>query len=159
MDEILNLLGLGRLSIFTDNEEWARFILFESSFLADLQLILAMIESLAWFLPLLALVCFLVAWWISRWRRKTVLYIGASVSITMLITLILLKLVQPLLVASITEPLLHDIASEILRVITRGLVIQTIMLMILGIVIAAGAWLMGPNPRVVETRNRISLNW
>ena len=51
------------------------------------------------------------------------------------------------------DPMARLIGREIWDVVTAGLVTQTIVLMVVGILIAVGAWLAGPNPTAVTFRS------
>lgn len=147
-------LGLEDLSLFAD-EEWGKFVLLESQQVAVLQQALATLNAVGLFLPFLALVLFVVAWFLSPSRRRTLLWIGAGIAITMAVSLFLLALVQPMVLTAVADPLIRALAGEIWDIITRGLVIQTILLLVVGLLIAAGAALAGPHPRAVAIRTGI----
>jgi hypothetical protein len=144
-------LGLEDLGLFADRE-WGKFVLLESQQVAALQQALATLDAVGLFLPFLALALLVVAWLLSLSRRRTLLWIGAGIAITMAVTLFLLALAQPMVLTSIADPLFRALAGEIWDIITRGLVIQTILLLVIGLLIATGATLAGPHPRAVAIR-------
>lgn len=147
-------LGLEGLDLFAD-EGWGRFVLLESGQVATLQQALGTLDAVGLFLPFLSLALFVVAWFLSPSRRRTLLWIGAGTAITMAVTLVLLALAQPMVLTSIADPLIRSLAGEIWDIITRGLVIQTVLLLVVGLLIAAGAALAGPHPRAVAIRTGI----
>jgi len=152
---IESTLGLEGLDAFADRD-WGKFVLFESQQVAVLQQALNMLDTIGLLLPILALVLFVIAWLVSLWRRRTVLWIGVGVAITMGLSLILLALAQPVLLSSILDPLMRAFAGEIWNVITQGLIWQTIFVLVVGVLIAIGAALAGPHPRAVAFRSAVS---
>jgi predicted PurR-regulated permease PerM len=81
------------------------------------------------------------------------LWIGVAITITMLVSLIAYNFIQSALFISIADPMARIIGREIWDVVTAGLVTQTILIMVIGILIAVGAWLAGPNPRAATFRS------
>jgi hypothetical protein len=151
---IESTLGLEGLDVF-DDRDWDSFVLFESQQVAVLQQILNMLDAIGLLLPILALVLFVIAWLVSLWRRRTVLWIGVGVAVTMVLSLIVLALVRPALLSSILDPLMRAVAGEIWTVVTRGLIWQTILILVVGVLIAVGAALAGPHPRAVAFRSSV----
>lgn len=144
-------LGLEGLDLFAD-EGWGKFVLLESGQVAALQQALATLDAVGLLLPFLALAFLVAAWLLSPLRRRTLLSIGVGLAIAMAVTLLLLALTQPAVMASIADPLIRALAGEIWDIIIRGLVIQTVLLLIVGMLIAVGAALAGPHPRAVAIR-------
>ena len=154
VDSIQGMLGFEGADLFS-NKDWGSYVLFQSRQLAVIQQTVSVLDSASLWLPLLALAVFGVAWWISLWRRRTLLWIGASLAIAMVLTLISLAVAQPLVLASITNVLLRPVADEIWSIVLRGLFIQTILLLIAGLLIVFGAVLAGPRLWAVETRTTV----
>jgi hypothetical protein len=151
---IESLVGLEDLDLFA-GEDVGKFVLLESGQVAVLQQALTTLDAVGLLLPILALVLYFLAWLVSLWRRKTLLWIGAALAITMTLVLILLAMAQPVVLASMADPVLRALAGEIWDVVLRGLVIQTILLGILGLLVALGAALAGPHPRAVAIRTGV----
>jgi hypothetical protein len=150
-------LGLEGLDLF--GEDWAKFVLFSSDTLATLQMGVALLDAIGLILPLLAIAAFAIAWLVSLWRRRTLLWIGVGVAITMVLSLALLGLLRPVLLAAVTVPQVRAVFAEIWDTVTRGYLLQTIFLLIVGVLIAVGAWLAGPKPRAVAIRTSVGGWW
>lgn len=147
-------LDLKALGLF-DDEGWGKVVLLESHQVAALQQAVSIIDTVGVVLPLLALATLLIAWLVSLWRRSTVLWIGIGVAVTMGLSLILFALVQPMVLAYIADPLMRTVSQAVLDVVIRGLVIQTILLLLIGLLLAGGAALAGPHPRAVAIRTTV----
>jgi hypothetical protein len=154
-DFVQSTLGLRDLNLFAA-DDWSAFVLLESQQVAAVQEALAFLDSIGLVLPLLALGTLVLAWFVSLWRRRTVLWIGVGVAITMALSLILFGLARPALLISIADPLVRVVAKELWKVVTRGLLIQTIFLLVVGVLLVLGATLAGPSPRAVAIRTAVS---
>jgi hypothetical protein len=148
-------LGLGAMDLF-DEAGWGTFVLFESQQVAVLQQVLTTLDKAGIWLAIGALALFFVAWLVSLWRRRTLLWIGVGVAITMTLTLIVYALAQPVVLASIADPLFRTVADAIWDVVTRGLAWQTIVFLAVGVLLAIGAALAGPSSRAVAFRSSVS---
>jgi hypothetical protein len=152
-------LGLQELGLFSGEEAPGKLVLFTSAQVAFVQQVLAVIDTVGILLPLLALITFVLAWLISLWRRCTVKWIGIGIVITMALSLLVMVMLQPVILASIGDPVVRLVADEVWDVIMRGLIIQTILLMAIGALLAIGAALAGPSPRAVAFRSSVSDSW
>jgi hypothetical protein len=156
---IESTLGLQELGLLSGEEAPGRIVLFTSAQVAYVQQMLAVIDSVGTILPLLALISFVLAWLVSLWRRWTIKWIGIGVVITMALSLLVIAALQPAVLASIADPVFRLLADESWDVIIRGLIIQTILLMAIGALLALGATLAGPSPRAVAFRSSVSASW
>jgi tetrahydromethanopterin S-methyltransferase subunit G len=136
-----------------------RFVLLESQQVALVQQALALIDGAGLWIPLLSLVSLLCAWLISLWRRRTVTWIGIGVTIAMLLSLAAIALARPAVLVSISDPFVRLLAGEIWGVVVRGLYIQTILVLVVGLLLIAGAALAGPSPRAVAIRTGARDGW
>jgi hypothetical protein len=148
-------LGVGAMDLF-GKAGWGTFILFESQQVAVLQQVLNTLDAAGLWLVIGALATLFAAWLVSLWRRTTLLWIGVGLAITMLLSLILFALTKPAVLASIADPLFRTVTGAIWDVVTRGLVWQTIFLLVVGVLLAVGAALAGPHPRAVAFRSSVS---
>ena len=80
-------LGVTDLNLVPQAEE-GRLVIFSSYQVAVLQEVVSYLNALGLLLPLLAIVAFLVAVWVSLWRRQTTMWIGIAMVIAMFISLI-----------------------------------------------------------------------
>jgi hypothetical protein len=149
---VISRVGLEELGLFEGQDDVGKFVLLESRQVAAVQSALALLDGMSWLLLIVALVLYVVAWLVSLWRNHTILWIGAAVAIAMALTLLLLAIAQPLVLAYIVDPVIRAFAGEIWGLVLRGLIIQTILVGIVGLLIALGAWLAGPHSRAVAIR-------
>jgi hypothetical protein len=149
-DYVIDSFNLGELDRLQEIQ--TRFVLLESQQVAVVQQTLAFVDGVGLVLPLLALGSLFLAWLISLWRRRTVTWIGVGVAITMILSLVGFALARPVTLASVPDPFVRLLAGEIWRVIVRGLYVQTILVLVIGLIFVAGAALAGPSPRAVAIR-------
>jgi hypothetical protein len=136
LDEILNMLGLKNISLFEPGADGMQYALVESDSLAEMQRILRMIDRIAFLSFIITILCFGGAVALSRWRRSTINAIGIGIAVVMLISLFLFNIGESYILASIVDPAFNDLASEVFRSITAGLISQTVLLLILGVSVA-----------------------
>jgi hypothetical protein len=136
-----------------------RFVLLESRQVAVVQEVLALIDGVGLVIPLLALGSLFLAWLISLWRRRTVMWIGIGVAIAMALSLGAFAITQPAVLMSIPDPFARLLAGEIWDVVVRGLYVQTLVVLVSGLLLIAGAALAGPSPRAVAIRTGIRNRW
>ena len=131
IDVIEDTFGLQNLELGMV-DDGGRIVLLENQQVAYLQQVVALLDAIGVLLPLLSLVVLIIAVFISLWRRKTTLWIGIGIVITMLLSLLVYKAAESWLLVSIADPLLRLFGGAIWDVITNGLIIQIIVLMIIG---------------------------
>jgi hypothetical protein len=147
-------LGFEALDAFADRG-WSEFVLLESRQVAAVQQVVSTLDTVGLLLPLLALLIFVVAWLVSLWRRRTLLWIGVAVAITMALSLLLFAVARPVFLAAIIDPLVRAVSGELWNIVVRRLLYQTILLLVVGALIAVGAWLAGPHERAVAIRTSV----
>ncbi|MFV9675416.1 MAG: hypothetical protein ACNYZI_08560 [Anaerolineales bacterium] len=136
LDEILNMLGLMNISLFEPGADAMKFALVESDSLAEMQRVLRMIDRIAFLSFIITILCFGGAVALSRWRRSTINAIGIGVAVVMLVSLFLINIGESYVLASIVDQAFNNLASEVFHSITAGLITQTVLLMILGVIVA-----------------------
>jgi hypothetical protein len=151
---IEDTFGIQNLELGMVDED-GRIVLLENQQVAYLQQVIALLDAIGLLLPLLSLVVLIIAVFLSLWRRKTTLWIGIGIVITMLLSLLVYQAAESWLLVSIADPLVRLFGGAIWDVITNGLIIQTIVLMIIGLLIIVGAWLMGSNRTAVSIRSKV----
>jgi hypothetical protein len=157
VDFVTGALDLDNLAILENIP--TELVLLQSQHVAMAQSVVSLIDGVGLIVPLLALLALFLAWLISLWRRRTVMWIGIGVVVAMVLSLVVFALVQPIVLAYIVDPLLRLLAGEIVGVVTRGLYIQTIIVLIIGLLFILGAWLAGPSRRAVAIRAGASNGW
>lgn len=156
-DSVADALGLGRLPVLQNVQ--TRFVLLESWQVAVVQQVLGVIDTVGVVVPLLAFGFLLLAWLISLWRRRTLMWIGIGTAVAMALSLIGFALAQPLVLVNIVDPFVRLLAGEILGVLARGLYIQTVAILVIGLLVVAGTALAGPSPRAVAIRTGARESW
>jgi hypothetical protein len=159
IDVVQDRLGPTALALFEEvplPEDSGKLVIYEAAKFAELQRAVTILDRLGWLLPLLSLIAFAVAVWVSLWRRRTLLYSGIGLAITMLLSLLVFRLVRQGVLNQIVNGLYRAAAEAIWSIVLSGLFTQTIVLLVVGIIIAVGAWLAGPNPRAVATRSAVA---
>jgi hypothetical protein len=122
-----------------------KLVLLESQRVAYLQEIVSNLNTFGLLLPLLGILAFVLAWFVSLWRRETLIWIGIVLALTMLVSLIVFSVVRSNILVNVANPMLRDLGRQILYVITHGLFVQTVFGMIVGVLLAIGAWQSTPD--------------
>jgi hypothetical protein len=148
---VQEMLGLEDVELPIDLEPM-RFVLFSNRQLALVQQGVSVLDGLSPWLPVIALVIFVAAGWLSLRRRTAILWIGLGLAIGMAVTLIQLAVAQPIVLASISSPIMRLLVDEIWNIVIRGLVTQTVVVMVIALLVAGGAVLAGPRPWAVKLR-------
>jgi hypothetical protein len=127
-----------------------KLVLLESQQVAYLQEIVSSINTFGLLVPLLGILAFVAAWFVSLWRRETLIWIGIVLALTMLVSLIVFSVLRSNILVNVTDPMLRDLGRQIFYVVTHGLFVQTVFLMILGIFLAIGAWQSAPDSAMMK---------
>jgi FtsH-binding integral membrane protein len=137
-------LNIGELDLIPQAEQ-GRLVLFSSRQVAVMQEVVSYLTALGLLLPLLTILIFGAAVWVSPWRRQTVMWIGGLMAFAMLISLIIFSGARSSTLVSIYDPFLREIGRAIINNLTHGLMVQTIFLLIVGIGLIIGAWQAAPD--------------
>ncbi len=122
-----------------------KLVLMESQRVAYLQEIVSTINTFGLLIPLLGILALVAAWFVSLWRRETLIWIGITLALTMLVSIIFFSFIRSNILVNVTEPMLRDLGRQIIYVVTHGLFAQTVFLMIVGVLLAIGAWQSTPD--------------
>jgi hypothetical protein len=141
---IQDRLGARDLNLIPQAEA-GRLVLFSSQQVAVLQEVVSYLTTLGLLLPLLTILAFGAAAWVSLWRRQTVMWIGIVVAFAMFISLIVFAGARSSALTAIQDPFLRDVGRAIVNNVTHGLMVQTIFFMIVGILLIIGAWQAAPD--------------
>ena len=142
-------IGLTDLELIPEADQ-GRLVLFHSQQVAILQEVVSYLTAFAFLMPLLTLLAFVLAWFVSLWRRETLIWIGIVIVITMSISLIIFQISRSAVLTSVQNPMLRDLGREIWYVVTHGLMVQTIFLMIAGVLLSIGAWQSAPDSALMK---------
>ncbi len=147
--------GLAFLEDLPISEDSGKIVVYQAAQLAQIQQALTILDRGGIILPLLALVAFGVALWVSLRRRRTLLYIGAGLSVTMALSLAILARVRSQVVAEVSSELYRTAVEAVWEIALGSLIVQNILLLVIGLAIAAGAFLAGPDRRAVAVRTAV----
>jgi hypothetical protein len=143
-DFLENQLGVKDVTLFPQ-AGGGRFVLMSSYQVAVLQEVVSYLTAFGLLLPLLTLLAFGAAVWVSLWRRQTVIWIGSVTAVAMLVSLIVFSGVRSSVLVSIQDPFVRELGRAIAQVVTHGLFVQTIFFLIMGILLIIGGWQAGPD--------------
>jgi hypothetical protein len=141
--------GVSDLNLIPQAEE-GRLVLFSSNQVAVLQEVVSYLNTIGLLLPLLTILVFVVAVWVSLWRRQTTTWIGIGIVIAMFISLIFFSGARSSVLTSVQDPLLRELGRAIVDVLTHGLMVQTIFLLIVGVLLIIGAWQAAPDSALMK---------
>jgi hypothetical protein len=129
--------------------------LFSSEKLGALKSVVDLLDTLNWVLPLLSFIFFLLAVVIAKDRRKTLLGAGVGLAIAMAVLLILLSLTKAELLGQIKNKSYHEAGLVIWSSVFSGLRQTDVGLLVLGVLVALGAAVVGPYDWAVSLRSKI----
>jgi hypothetical protein len=140
----------------------ATFPLFAAPNLAKAQQGYRLIVTLKWVLPLLAIVLFAVGIYLARRHRRALIGAALGLAASMLVLGIALDIARGIYLNSVPQSVLPSDAAgalydTLIRFIREGLRV----LLVVGLVIAIGAFLTGPSATAVRTRKavRSGVDW
>jgi len=143
-DFLENQLGVKNVTLFPQ-AGGGRFVLMSSYQVAVLQEVVSYLTAVGLLLPLLTLLAFGAAVWVSLWRRQTVIWIGSVMAVAMLLSLIVFSGVRSSILVSVQDPFLRELGRAIVNVVTHGLMVQTIFFLIVGLLLIIGGWQAAPD--------------
>jgi hypothetical protein len=133
-----------------------QFELFTAKQLGSVKSIVKLLDLLYWLLPLLALLCFIGAVWLSKNHRRALIRSGVGLVIVMLLVLIVLKVAHSQLFNQIKVPENLAAADVVWGSLLHGLKQAVWGILVLGAVVAIGAGFAGPSKWAVWTREHTS---
>ncbi len=122
-----------------------KLVLFHAPNAGLLQDSIDALQTLAWLLPVLTLLCFAGAIALSRRRRRTLLQVGLGVAVGMVVILTALNLGRVPYLGLFPRPEGKLAGGAAYDQVLHGLRLEARALFVLGIVVAFGAWLAGPS--------------
>jgi hypothetical protein len=153
--EVLNRLsarGLNIVDRIPVDRLNTTFVIYESQDLADIQSIVSLIEELAYWLPIVALVSLVGAVIFSVSRRRTIIHAGLGLAATMAILVILLAFARSWTIDHLSPDVNTDAATVFFETIGRYLRAAIRILILVGLVVAALAFLIRPGDWVSQER-------
>jgi hypothetical protein len=127
-------------------------VVYEDGQLAAVQSLVQAIDTLGWFLPLMALIFIAAAIWLSRDRRRTTAFVGFGTAIGMVVSLISLRYGRNYVVNAIEDVTRQQAAGEAWDLVLDRLYQMMWAALILALIVGIVAWVMGPSARATHTR-------
>ena len=121
--------------------------------LAEARSYLKILDTLAWVLPFLAIVCLVAAAVVVPTRRRATIRAGIVLTASCAFTLVLLAIGRSLYLDAATSPhVSKNAASAVFDILVRNLRYGLIVLGVVGLVIALVAYFAGPSAPAVKAR-------
>lgn len=156
VQNILNFLDRQGVTFFNDvsvKDFDLKFELFDASGLARTQAIVSALNTITYVLPIIMVICFGAALWLSPNRRRSVIRGGISIAVAAAITALMVTIGRSFYLFAVSGPGLSRAALEatwdiLFRYLEGGLR----ALIAAGLLIAFGAWVTGPSRGAVRIR-------
>ena len=133
------------------------FPLFEAPNLSKAQAGYRLIKTLKWVLPLLSIVLFAVGVYVARRRRRALLGAALGLSASMIVLGAALAIARGIYLNSVPQSTLPpDAAAVLYDTLVRFIKDGLRLLLVVGLVIAAGAFLTGPSSAATQTRRAVT---
>jgi hypothetical protein len=132
--------------------ELGRIVILESEQLAAAQSVAQWINTVGWFLPLLALLLAAGAVFAAPNRRYMIGVLGFATGFALLISLALLRIARNALFGGIEDEIRAEAAGAVWDIVLGRLVQGTWALLILAFIVGFIAWAVGPTPRAESLR-------
>ena len=153
IDEAADRIGIGRAGRGQDPRRRRRIVILRSDELDTAQNGFQLLKTLAWVLPLLTLVAFGLAVWLSGDRRRAVRGMGWVLVVVGLVGLLAANLTRNYVVDSLVaredDRQAANNAWNILTELMRG---SFRLMVVVGLLFVVAAWLAGPGRRAVTAR-------
>jgi hypothetical protein len=132
------------------------FALFEAPDLSKAQAGYRLVNTLKWVLPFLSIALLAAGVYVARGRRRALLGAGLGLSASMLVLAAALAIVRSVYLNSVPQSTLPpDAAAVLFDTLVRFLKDGLRLLLVIGLVVAAGAFFTGPSGVAVQTRQAL----
>jgi uncharacterized membrane protein len=151
--EVSSALEERGITVFEGQDiELPEIVLWQSDEIAAASQALELIETLGWFLPLLALILIGLAIWVSPDRRRTIGALGIGTAIALLVTLVVVDVTKANTVGAIEDDIARPAAVETWETTVRFFVQASWAVIVLGLIVGFVAWVVGPSERAQRIR-------
>jgi hypothetical protein len=152
-DEVVSELEARGVTLLSNLDiELPVIVVFENDQLQSAAGVVGVIDTMGWFLPLLAVLLIAAAIWVAPDRRRATAAIGFGSAIVILVTLVAVRLARGGTVSSIDDETQRAAAEAVWDTTLRFYRQSMWSLLILGLVVGLAAWVMGTSPRALRTR-------
>jgi hypothetical protein len=133
----------------------ATFPLFEAPNLAKAQQGYRLLTTLRWVLPIVALALLAAGIWVARNRRHGLIGAALGLAASMLVLGIALTVARGIYLNSVPSAMNHDAAGVLYDTLIRFVRQSLRVLLLVGLIVAAAAFLTGPSAAAVGTRRAV----
>ncbi len=157
VEEAADRIGVGQQVASKLPENAGRIVILRSNQLSTAQNGFQLLKTLAWVLPILALLVFGLAVWLARDRRRAVRGIGATLTGVGLIGLVAANFTRNYVVDSLVAQ--HDdrqAANNAWNILTELMRGSFRLMVVVGILFMIAAWLAGPGRRAITSRRWVA---
>ncbi|MCL1594473.1 MAG: hypothetical protein M3132_08990 [Actinomycetia bacterium] len=130
--------------------------LFEIEGQGLVQSIVRIVTSIRWFAIGLTIILAIGVFITSVDRRRTAVWVGSSMVVAMLVSLIDIRLLKSAATDGITDTVSLAGATAALDITFSRFVVQSWIMLVFGTLIALGAWLMGDSERAISIRSTVT---
>jgi hypothetical protein len=135
----------------------ASFVLFQSKDITRARSAFGLLTTLGNWLPVLALLLLALGVYVARDHRRALVGAGLGVAVAMLLLALGLAVFRSIYLDAVPASVLpHDAAAVLYDTIVRFLRAGLRTVFVLGLVVAAGAFLTGPSPTATRTRQSLA---
>jgi len=137
-------------------------VLYEDEDLAVAQAAAQNIDTLGWFLPLLALVLIGAGIWVAPNRHRLTQFLGFGTALGLLLSLASLRIARSATIDGIDNEIGREAAGAVWDTVFAGLIQATWALLLLALIIGFVAWVTGPSQRarrVADWSSRTLDSW
>jgi hypothetical protein len=153
MLEAADRIGIGDQVADKVPADAGRIVILRSDELDTAQNVFQLLKTLAWVLPILALVAFGVAVWLARERRWAVRGIGITLAVVGVLGLLAARLTRNYVVNSLVERRDdRDAADNAWNILTDLMRDSFRLMVVVGLLFVLAAWLAGPGRHALATR-------
>ena len=155
LDTRLQEFGIDLFPDGAPGDQVGQFVVAKESQLEDIRQIVTLFDNIAFVLPILALLFFLVAIWLSPRRPRTIMWIGLGTVITFAIIAIVVRYMRRRFIDGIEDPLTQSAADSIWSDVLSGLRTQVVVAIVLALIVALAGWLLGGSRAATSGRAAI----
>lgn len=128
-------------------------VIYESDDLATAQAVVQAISTIAWVLPLLALLLVIAAIWVHPNNRWMVAFLAFGTAFVGLLGLVLLQVTESTLLGNISVDVVREAGDAVFDIATAGIRAATWALIVLALIIGFVAWVNGPSSRAQSLKS------
>jgi hypothetical protein len=153
IQEAADRIGIGDQVSGKIPPDAGQIVILRATQLNTAQNVFELLKALAWFLPLLTLAAFGVAIWLARDRRRAVRGIGITVAVVGVVGLLASRLTRNYVVdALVAQRDDRQAASNAWNILSELMRSSFRLMVAVGILFLAAAWLAGPGRRALAAR-------